>query len=137
MLCGPRGANLHRVGCQNEPGGQLPLSTPSQEPREPGEASVNPSLSAEQDLLTRLQGLASSGTFEAHVTVEAFGSAERERFRGVCAALGVKSVLIELPEGTTRSQPMTSSYHHGELAEVVREVAHIARTLREEGFPVT
>jgi hypothetical protein len=98
---------------------------------------VNPSLSAEQDLLTRLQGLASSGTFEAHVTVEAFDSAERERFRGVCAALEVKSVLIELPEGTTRSQPMTSSYHHGDLAEVAQEVADIARTLRDEGFPIT
>jgi hypothetical protein len=98
---------------------------------------MNPSHPAEQNLLTRLEGIECSGTFEAHVTVEAFDDAERERFRAVCRALEVKSVLIELPQGTTRSQPMTSSYHRGRLAEVVQEVARIARTVRAEGFPVT
>src|SRR5262249_53049601 len=40
-------------------------------------------------------------------------------------------------QGVTRSQPMTSTYHHGELSAVVQEVAELARTLQERGFPVT
>jgi len=74
---------------------------------------------AEQDLIQRLQGVTSSGTFEAHVTVTAL--ADRERFQAICANLGVKSVLIELPEGSTPSQPMTSSYHRGDLQAVVAQ----------------
>ena len=40
-----------------------------------------------------------SGTFEAHVTVEASDPTERERFRNTCRELGVKPLLIELPAG--------------------------------------
>jgi hypothetical protein len=87
-------------------------------------------------MIDRLHGQAGSGTFEAHVTVEAANLAQRERFRAVCGELGVKCVLIELPQGITRSQPMTSAYHHGDLAAVVQEVAGLARTLAESGFPV-
>src|SRR5436305_703562 len=91
----------------------------------------------EEELADRLRGHACGGTFEAHVTVEAPDRAGRERFRGVCAELGVKSVLIELPEGEARSQPMTSSYHRGDLDAVAAEVVAIARRLRAEGFAVT
>jgi hypothetical protein len=92
---------------------------------------------SEQDLIERLRGFACRGTFEAHVTVQNLDGEARERFRAACAELGVKSVLIELPEGSTPSQPMTSSYHKGELADVVQEVARIARHLRAGGFEVT
>jgi hypothetical protein len=91
----------------------------------------------EQDLLDRLRGCPGRGTFEAHVTVEAHDLPARERFRALCDELGVKCVLIELPEGATRSQPMTSSYHRGELPDVAEEVAGIARRLRAGGFDVT
>src|SRR5437870_847820 len=92
---------------------------------------------SEQDMIERLRGLSGGGTFEAHVTVQADDLAARERFRALCGELGVKCVLIELPEGQTRSQPMTSSYHRGELPAVVEEVAGIARRLREQGFAVS
>jgi hypothetical protein len=92
---------------------------------------------SEQDMIERLRGILGSGTFEAHVTVDADDLAARARFRALCAELGVKSVLIELPQGQTRSQPMTSSYHRGELSAVVEEVAGLARRLREQGFVVT
>jgi hypothetical protein len=91
----------------------------------------------EQDLTARLAGQTGSGTFEAHVTVTADDLAERERFRAACAELGVKCVLIELPQGESRSQPMTSTYHRGELPEVVREVAGLAAALRGRGFAVS
>jgi hypothetical protein len=92
---------------------------------------------SEQDMIERLRGCSGRGTFEAHVTVQNLDRDARERFRAACAELGVKSVLIELPEGTTPSQPMTSSYHKGELGEVVQQVAGIAHHLRACGFDVT
>jgi hypothetical protein len=91
----------------------------------------------EQDIAERLAGRPGRGTFEAHVTVAADSPAERARFRDLCGELGVKCVLIELPEGATRSQPMTSSYHRGELAAAVGDVAALSRRLRDAGFPVT
>jgi hypothetical protein len=91
----------------------------------------------EQDIAERLAGRPGRGTFEAHVTVAADTPAERERFRALCGELGVKCVLIELPEGESRSQPMTSSYHRGELAAVVGEVSGLSQRLRDAGFPVT
>ena len=91
----------------------------------------------EQDLITRLSARGGAGTFEAHVTVQAADLAERERFRAACAELGVKCVLIELPHGETRSQPMTSTYHRGELGDAAREVAALAAALRGRGFAVS
>ena len=91
----------------------------------------------EQDMAGRLAGQTGSGTFEAHVTIEADDLTERERFRAACAELGVKCVLIELPAGATRSQPMTSTYHRGDLADVVGEVAGLAADLRQRGFAPT
>jgi hypothetical protein len=91
----------------------------------------------EQDLLVRLAGQNGAGTFESHVTVAADDLDQRARFRAACADLCVKCVLIELPAGVTRSQPMTSTYHRGDLAEVVAEVAALASALRERGFPPT
>jgi hypothetical protein len=87
-------------------------------------------------MIERLRGQTGSGTFEAHVTVDTADLGERDRFRAVCAEMGVKCVLIELPQGVSRSQPMTSTYHRGELAEVVREVADLASVLAGRGFPV-
>jgi hypothetical protein len=89
-----------------------------------------------QDLIDRLAGQAGRGTFEAHLTVDADDLGERERFRAACAALGLKCVLIELPDGVTRSQPMTASYHRGELAGVVAAVAALAGALAGRGFRV-
>jgi hypothetical protein len=94
-------------------------------------------LVSEQDMIDRLCHQAGRGTFEAHVTVEADDLGQRQRFQEACAEMGVKSVLIELPRGVTRSQPMTSTYHRGELQDVVAEVAGLARALRERGFLVT
>jgi hypothetical protein len=91
----------------------------------------------EQDMIARLAGQVGSGTFEAHVTVEASDLVDRERFRAVCEELGVKCVLIELPAGARRSQPMTSTYHRGDLAVVVEEVAELAGALRQRGFAAT
>jgi hypothetical protein len=90
-----------------------------------------------QDMIDRLRGQPGAGTFEAHVTVQAGDLAERERFRAACAELGVKCVLIELPQGQTRSQPMTSTYHRGPLAEVVAEVAGLAQAIGRRGFAVS
>src|SRR5436190_5078768 len=90
-----------------------------------------------RDMIDRLAGQTGSGTFEAHVTVRADDLDERQRFRAACDELGVKCVLIELPQGQTRSQPMTSTYHRGHLPAVVQEVAGLARALAERGFPVT
>jgi hypothetical protein len=91
----------------------------------------------EHDMIERLRGLNCRGTFEAHVTVEAPDAATREHFRDVCATLGAKCVLIELPEGVTRSQPMTAAYHRGEVAAVAEEVAALSRAVRDAGFEVT
>jgi hypothetical protein len=91
----------------------------------------------EHDLLARLAGQRGAGTFEAHVTVEADDLRQRERFRAACADLGVKCVLIELPTGVTRSQPMTSTYHRGDLERVSAEVAELTHALRRRGFPPT
>ena len=91
----------------------------------------------ERDLIERLRGLDCRGTFEAHVTIDAGDAATRERFRAACATLGAKCVLIELPEGATRSQPMTATYHRGELAAVAEEVAALSRAVRGAGFDVT
>lgn len=91
----------------------------------------------ERNIVERLRGQPGRGTFEAHVTIEADDLNERQRFQSVCAALGVKCVLIELPRGVTRSQPMTSTYHRGELAAVTEEVAGLACRLRDEGFRVS
>jgi hypothetical protein len=81
-----------------------------------------------------LAGSSYRGTFESHITIEAADLAEREHFRSVCRQLGVKCVLIELPEGASRSQPMTACYHHGEIASVAEEVASHCRALRAAGF---
>jgi hypothetical protein len=91
----------------------------------------------EEQMEEDLQGRSGQGTFEAHITVEASDLSQRQLFQQTCARLGVKSVLIELPQGQTRSQPMTSSYHRGELGQAVAEVASLAASLRDQGFPIT
>jgi hypothetical protein len=87
-------------------------------------------------MLERLNGRPGAGAFEAHVTVGPLDAAGQDRFRALCGELGVKCVVIELPEGTARSQPMTASYHHGELAGVLAEVSDVARRVRAGGFEV-
>jgi hypothetical protein len=77
-----------------------------------------------------------TGTFEAHITVNTMDLVAREKFCLLCKTLGVKSVLIELPQGLTRSQPMTASYYYGTFASVFNQVQIIALKLIEEGFEV-
>src|SRR5262249_50971556 len=87
------------------------------------------------DLADHLRGPRAGGAFEAHVTVRA--PAERATlFREACDALGVKCVLIELPEGAVSAQPMTASVHRGSLRDVQDEVHGIARDLVGRGFEV-
>jgi len=76
------------------------------------------------------------GTFEAHITVEAEGPAQRVAFEALCTELGVKCVLIELAAGVHRSQPMTSSHHRGAVADVAAEVDVLRLTLQGAGFPI-
>ncbi len=51
--------------------------------------------------------------------------------------MGVKCILIELPNGITRSQPMTASYYHGALHDVHAEVQGLAQKIADAGFEVT
>ena len=77
-----------------------------------------------------------TGRFEAHITVEAASIAERERFRRLCRILGVKYVFIELPRGETPSQPMTASYHQGNMEKVKRELDNLTEYVRIANFPI-
>jgi hypothetical protein len=98
---------------------------------------VTDTVTPETDLVARLTAHPCRGTFEAHVTTRAADAAAADRFRGLCGELGVKCVLIELPQGMTRSQPMTASYHRGDLAAaVLSEVVALCRNVRAAGFPV-
>ena len=98
---------------------------------------MTPQRLPEREMIDELGRTPGRGTFEAHVTIVAGDIAERERFRAACTNLGVKCVLIELPQGATRSQPMTSTYHRGDLADVIREVAALADAVRRAGFEVS
>ncbi len=95
-----------------------------------------PLLLPEDAMLAALAGTTNRGTFEAHVTTSATDEAARDRFQTVCGELGVKAVLIDLPEGVTPSQPMTSSYHRGEVRAAAEAVADLARRVRAAGFAV-
>lgn len=92
---------------------------------------------SEQHMIDTLRGQPGRGTFEAHVTIDAADLAEQQRFQTVCSEMGVKCVLIELPKGVTRSQPMTSTYHRGTLESVVGELAALSRQIRQRGFTVS
>jgi hypothetical protein len=85
-------------------------------------------------ILARVVG---HGTFEAHITITAKDDETREQFRSRCHALGVKPVLIDLPEGVTPSQPMTSSYHRGTVEDAAKAAAELTRAVRASGFAVT
>jgi hypothetical protein len=91
-------------------------------------------VSVEQALLAQLAGTSFRGTFESHITIEAAPRDRCEQFRAVCDQLGVKCVLIELPQGQTPSQPMTACYHHGDIGQVIQELLGQCRCLREAGF---
>jgi hypothetical protein len=89
------------------------------------------------DLADHLRGRSSGGAFEAHVTVKlAAPDGDLPRFRAACDRLGVKCVMIELPEGEHAAQPMTASVHRGTLREVQDEVHGLAREMVAEGFEV-
>jgi hypothetical protein len=95
---------------------------------------MRPSATPEQALHQHLAGSSFRGTFESHITIEAADLTERQRFQAVCQQLGVKCVLIELPEGVTRSQPMTACHHHGDIGLVLEEVISLCGNLRALGF---
>jgi hypothetical protein len=80
-------------------------------------------------------GETAGGAFEVHVTVR-LGAGETDRFRAACERLGVKCVLIELPEGEHAAQPMTASIHRGTLRAVKREAEALGGALGAGGFPV-
>jgi hypothetical protein len=96
-------------------------------------ASVTP----EQALRAHLAGTSGRGTFESHITTEVTDPAQAQRFRQLCQDIGVKCVLIELPEGVVRSQPMTACYHHGDIAEVIQDLERLCSAVRAAGFPLT
>jgi inosine/xanthosine triphosphate pyrophosphatase family protein len=87
------------------------------------------------DLADHLRGPSQGGAFEAHVTVRA-AALDVPRFRDACDELGVKCVLIELPEAAVSAQPMTASVHRGTLRDVQGEVHAIGRDLVARGFDV-
>jgi inosine/xanthosine triphosphate pyrophosphatase family protein len=89
------------------------------------------------ELGDHLRGRTTPGTFEAHITVALPSSGELGAFRAACAELGVKCITIELPQGDTPVQPMTGSFHRGELLDVQEEVFALARGLVLRGFEVT
>lgn len=78
-----------------------------------------------------------SGIFEAHITICAGSLDILQGFQQICHQLNVKCILIELPTGVTRSQPMTASYHRGSLPEVYTEVYRMAHEICQAGFQVT
>jgi len=77
-----------------------------------------------------------TGTFEAHITICAESPAILQRFQQICQQLNVKCILIELPNGVMRSQPMTASHHRGNLAQVCTEVHSLAQQIWQAGFQV-
>ncbi|WP_315791272.1 hypothetical protein [Fischerella sp. JS2] len=77
-----------------------------------------------------------TGTFEAHITVNAPNLSDRKKFSHFCQALSVKCILIELPQGVMRSQPMTASHHHGRLKNVLTDVQGLVQKLLDAGFEV-
>ncbi len=81
-----------------------------------------------------LRGHVAPGVFEAHVTV---APCELAPFRAACTEIGVKAISIELPAGEAKTQPMTGSFHRGEMRGVQREVMDVARELVRRGFDVT
>lgn len=78
-----------------------------------------------------------TGTFEAHITVSTVDLGEREKFHRLCINLGIRAILIELPQGVMRSQLLTASYHHGQLKNVLLQVHELAQKLFTAGFAVT
>jgi len=89
------------------------------------------------ELSDDLRGRTYGGVFEAHITIDAEGEEELARFVAFCHAHHVKPIYIELARGETRFQPMTGSYHHGELAAVREEVIALADAITAAGFGVT
>jgi hypothetical protein len=83
-----------------------------------------------------LRSFSCTGTFEAHLTVQADSSESRQQFVQTCQQLGIKSVLIELAEGEHASQPMTATFHHGNLQNALMEVESLYAKLWQGGFPV-
>lgn len=77
-----------------------------------------------------------AGLFEAHVTVAAGDADTLERFRVVCVELGVKPVLIVLPRGVVRSQPMANLIRRGTLSEAHQGATELASALEERGFSI-
>lgn len=99
---------------------------------------VNMRVAPYLELGDHLRGRTAPGTFEAHLTVAlGEGSPGLPAFQSVCAELGVKCISIALPEGDTPNQPMTGSFHRGELLDVQDEVVELARALVRKGFSVT
>lgn len=81
-----------------------------------------------------LRGERAPGVFETHVTVSA--AASDEAFRRACGEIGVKCISIDLPAGDIRRQPMTGSFHRGELLDAQREAMAIGQELVRRGFDV-
>ncbi|MBV6623993.1 MAG: hypothetical protein KI793_13830 [Rivularia sp. (in: Bacteria)] len=76
------------------------------------------------------------GTFEAHITVSANNSAFTEKFNQLCRDLNVKCVFIQLPQGATRYQLMTASYHHGDFKAVLQQINQIAQKIKKADFEI-
>ncbi|MGB3760729.1 MAG: hypothetical protein WBA07_30885 [Rivularia sp. (in: cyanobacteria)] len=77
------------------------------------------------------------GKFEAHITINASNLAIKEKFCLLCQNLNVKCVFIELAGGVTRSQPMTASYHHGALKDVLQQINQIVQNIVNADIEIT
>lgn len=77
-----------------------------------------------------------AGIFESHITICTKSLATLQRFQRFCQQLKVKCLLIELPSGVTRIQPMSASYHRGTLTQVWTEAQHLAQQMWLAGFQV-
>ena len=84
--------------------------------------------------LTQFRG---SGVFEIHTTVTARGGRHSAQYVSDCAALHLKPIIIELPQGTHRVQYQSSRYVPTDFAGALLVAAEIAASLAQRGYVVT
>lgn len=77
------------------------------------------------------------GIFECHVTVENESPEHMEKFLKTCEAIGCRAILIELPTGQVQRQLMTSSYHTGNVRDVITQAYKISQEFAKSSLSIT